>query len=377
MSNSQNNSYVADILVVDDSYENLLLLRNLLTKQGYKVRPASSGQDALDAVEQFKPDLILLDVKMPGIDGFGVCKMLKKKYETESIPIIFVTSLVNPKDVAKGLGLGAVDYISKPIMKEEVVAKVSNHLELKMLRDNLEEIVSKRTKALFESEHRYIKSQKELRALVENMQAVREEEQRRIARDIHDELGQILTAINIDVSWIEEMLEEDRNEISDKAQEVSELVTKAIGKVQKISSELRPTLLDDLGITAAIEWQINKFQNRTGIRCHFVCRPAELHLTNKPSTEIYRIFQETMTNVARHAEATEVEITLTKSDESVVLEVKDNGRGITDEEISNSRSIGLVGIRERAYSLHGDLKINGEPGKGSCVMVTFPTGSDT
>jgi PAS domain S-box-containing protein len=217
-------------------------------------------------------------------------------------------------------------------------------------------------------------SRKQLRALVEHIQAVREEEQKRIARDIHDDLGQLLTAINIDVSWIEEMLAEEQKDLRAKAQGASALVSAAIGKVQKISSTLRPTLLDDLGITAAIEWQINEFQNRTGIRVRFVSTPAEIEIADNLATEIYRIFQEALTNVIRHAEASTVEVDLTKSNERVILKVSDDGRGITEEEINNSQSIGLIGIRERAYSLQGDVAIHGKPGKGSSVIVTFPTG---
>jgi len=217
-------------------------------------------------------------------------------------------------------------------------------------------------------------SRKQLRALIEHIRAVREKEQKRIARDIHDVLGQILTAININISSIEEMLPEEQKAIRAKAQEVSALVSTAISKVQKISSTLRPTLLDDLGITAAVEWQTNEFQNRTGIHSRFAATPSKIIISDNLATEIYRIFQEALTNVARHAEATEVVVSLSEYNGRVILEVRDNGRGITEKEINDFRSIGLIGIRERAYSLHGDVEIQGKPGKGSIVIVNFPTG---
>lgn len=268
---------------------------------------------------------------------------------------------------SKGKPLGLIAVIdSKPITNEfrakSLLRAVSIRVAAELERRDSDEALER--------------SREQLRALVEHVQAVRENEQKRIARDIHDDLGQLLTAINIDVSAIEELLPEEQKDLRTKAQGVSALISAAISKVQKISSTLRPTLLDDLGITAAVEWQVREFQNRTGIHTKCTSTLGGVNLSDNLATEIYRIFQEALTNVARHAGATEVTVDLRDDNGKIILEVRDNGRGITEEEINDFRSIGLLGIHERAYSLHGDVVIQGKPGKGSSLIVTFPTGDE-
>ncbi|MFC1603030.1 response regulator [Pseudomonadota bacterium] len=153
--NSTLHNATGDILVVDDTPENLRLLKDLLTSQGYKVRPASNGEDALEAINQCKPDLILLDIKMPGMDGYEVCQQLKAAPETCDIPIIFITASLDPEGVEKGLKLGAVDYINKPVREGEVLARVGAHLDLYKMKRHLEQMVMSRTEALRESEAKF------------------------------------------------------------------------------------------------------------------------------------------------------------------------------------------------------------------------------
>jgi PleD family two-component response regulator len=149
--NSEDSStFSADILAVDDVPENLKLLLNLLTPPGYKVRPASNGAEALDAVMSKKPDLILLDIKMPGMDGFEVCKRLKSDRQTNKIPIIFISALDETDDIVKAFHAGGVDYITKPFQEQEVLMRVQTHLELQRIRMNLERTVAERNKALDE-----------------------------------------------------------------------------------------------------------------------------------------------------------------------------------------------------------------------------------
>lgn len=155
MNNENHADYPADILVVDDVSENIKLLRVLLTRAGYKVRPASNGSQALAAVNGKKPDLILLDIKMPGMDGFEVCQNLQNDDRTKDIPIIFVTASTDIKGLIKGFHLGAVDYINKPFHEEEVLARVATHLELSLMRHHLEELVTERTESLQKNEEKY------------------------------------------------------------------------------------------------------------------------------------------------------------------------------------------------------------------------------
>ena len=215
-------------------------------------------------------------------------------------------------------------------------------------------------------------SREQLRNLSAHLQSVREEERTRMAREIHDELGQGLTALKMDVSWLNRRLLEEDATFKNKLTSMEEVIDRTIETVQKLSGELRPGMLDDLGLAAAIEWQAEEFQNRTGIKCEVYLSPEETLLNRDQSTTMFRIFQETLTNVIRHARATKVEVRLEEQNGSIVLEVADNGRGITQSEISDPKSFGLIGMRERVYFLDGEVTIVGSPGKGTRIKVTLP-----
>lgn len=219
------------------------------------------------------------------------------------------------------------------------------------------------------------KSREELRSLARSLQTVREEERKRIARDVHDELGQALTVLHFDLSCIEEMLDKEQKPVIEKTRQALSLVDSTIDKVQRISWELRPTVLDDLGIAAAVEWQANEFQNRTGIKCKMTFAPDKIIMDKGLAAEIFRIFQEAMTNVARHAGATKVDVRLRRDDSVFTLLVSDNGRGITRKEIENPSSVGLIGMKERVTECKGEINITGKRGKGTTVEITVPVGS--
>lgn len=215
-------------------------------------------------------------------------------------------------------------------------------------------------------------SQEQLRNLSSHLESVREEERTRLAREIHDELGQGLTALKMDLSWITKRLEPGQQPISEKIRSMDGLVDETIRTVQRLSGELRPGLLDDLGLAAAIEWQTEEFQKRAGIACDVRLALGDTALSREHATVIFRIFQETLTNVLRHARATRVSVLLQVEDNRLVLEVGDNGRGITEEEARGPRAFGLIGMRERLLALKGQLVIHGRPGHGTTVTVTVP-----
>jgi signal transduction histidine kinase len=146
--------------------------------------------------------------------------------------------------------------------------------------------------------------------------------------------------------------------------------------VQRIASELRPGLLDNIGLSAAIEWQATQFQERTGVECDIICEPHDIVLNQTVSTTIFRVFQEALTNIARHAAASRVEITLKKGPEEIELVVCDNGRGITEQEIADPKSFGLMGIRERVHSLAGEVKMAAEREGGTTVAIRIPLSED-
>lgn len=215
-------------------------------------------------------------------------------------------------------------------------------------------------------------SREQLRNLSAHLQSVREKERMYIAREIHDELGQTLTALKMDLVWLKNRLPGDQVPLNDKMRSMVELVDKTGETVQRISAELRPGLLDDLGLAAAIEWQTEEFQKRTGIPCEVSLDPEDFIANQDISTAIFRIFQETLTNIVRHADASSVNVMLHEKDDEITLEVSDNGRGITEEQVSHSQSFGIIGIRERVNLLRGSVAISGNPNKGTTVTVRIP-----
>lgn len=212
----------------------------------------------------------------------------------------------------------------------------------------------------------------QLRRLTARLQATREEERTRISREVHDELGQMMTVLKMELTWLANKLPPELPALSDKAREVKTLIEKTALAVRRIATEMRPGVLDDLGLVAALEWQAEEFQKRTGIACRVETDAENLTLDPARATGVFRIFQEALTNVTRHANATRVEARLRVQEGTLTLALQDNGRGITAPEISGTGSLGLVGMRERAALLGGTVRITGEPGKGTKLELSLP-----
>jgi PAS domain S-box-containing protein len=212
-------------------------------------------------------------------------------------------------------------------------------------------------------------SREQLRMLALEQQTIRESERTRIAREVHDVLGQALTALRMDVSWLERSRPESAAE---RLNDMKTLIDETIHAVRRISTELRPGVLDDLGLGAAIEWQASEFEKRTRILCRTsIDFPLEDFPTDR-ATAVFRIFQEILTNIARHADASRVFISLALTEDSVVLRVRDDGRGVKTEDVEASHSLGVLGMRERAAAVGGSVSIRGKVGVGTEVVVTVP-----
>jgi PAS domain S-box-containing protein len=219
-------------------------------------------------------------------------------------------------------------------------------------------------------------SEAQLRALTARLQRLREEERTRIAREIHDELGQMLTGLKMDLRWVEQRLETIADEalqpVAERIVASTELTDAVIRTVQAIAAELRPSVLDTLGLAPALEFEARRFQNRTGITC-VVERPTEMQpLSADVNTALFRIYQECLTNVARHARASRVDVVLQARDGSVRLMVRDNGVGKPDLERAAAGSLGILGIRERVGLLNGEVSFSSQEGRGTTVDVRLP-----
>jgi signal transduction histidine kinase len=211
-----------------------------------------------------------------------------------------------------------------------------------------------------------------LRALASHLQSIREEERSIIAREIHDELGQALTGLKIDLLRLSRKLAKDQEGLVDEIRFMGKLIDDEIQTIRKISSELRPGILDDLGLVSAMEWQVEDFKNRAQIQAEFSSALDDHNLNRDLSTALFRILQETLTNIIRHAQATHVKVSLKEDAGIVILVVEDNGKGIIEREVFDPKSLGLLGIRERVLIYGGEVQMKGSKGKGTKVVVKIP-----
>lgn len=264
----------------------------------------------------------------------------------------------------------AADRIGKEGFTSSV--PVGGPREIHDLGERFNEMVGIRAAA----ESRIIESEQRLRGLSDRLLVIQEEERSRIAREIHDDLGQLLTALKMDVGGLIAAADAG-SPVSDPLRaRVESTLDRTVDSVQRIAAELRPGTLDDLGLLAALESEAALFEERTGIECELSLEIGGLHLRKATEAAIYRILQEAMTNVARHADATRIEIRMRVREGLVILEVRDDGRGISESEIQARTSLGLIGIRERSGILGGSVHIEGFPGRGTIVSVRIPLSGD-
>ncbi len=222
------------------------------------------------------------------------------------------------------------------------------------------------------TEEALLSSRQQLRHLAHYLQSAREKERAHIAREIHDEFGQSLSALKLDLAWLSRRIRENEDELHPKIVLMTDLVDRTITMVRRIASDLRPGLLDDLGLLAALEWQSREFATRTGIHVDLTLPDDDLDLGKDLDIAIFRIFQETLTNVARHADADWVSAEFSTSPRAVKLVVQDNGRGIREDEMSTSTSLGLLGMQERAFAQGGEISIHGDQDKGTTITLQMP-----
>jgi signal transduction histidine kinase len=358
----------ASILIVDDDGANRLALEQALQPMGARVVMAASGEEALRRVLGDEFAAILMDVRMPGIDGFTTAAMIRERNRSRNTPIIFMTSEhENLGSMFRGYQAGAVDYLVKPIQPQVLRSKLAVFVGLFDMNRMLSAELAERTL----TEQRLRASEENLRALAAHLQSVREEERIHIAREIHDELGQALTGLKFDINALARACEAGEEELVERTGALGKAIDRIIQSVRRIASGLRPEVLDEIGLGAAIEWQAREFSRRTGIRCVVQIEPGWTDPDQERSTAVFRIFQELLTNVARHANATRVDVHVSDG-EILHLRVGDNGRGIDARQFENPRSLGFLGLRERTQALGGTIEVQGEAGKGTTVSVAVP-----
>ncbi len=347
------------ILLVEDSPPDAAMIKHILRTTGRSLTLLQvDNREAYEAeLSRHPPDLILSDYALPTFDGGRALEIAKQI--APQVPFIFVTGTLGEEVAIEMLKQGATDDVLKNRLTRLAPA-VS-----RALSQNQEKHHRRR------AEEKLRRSHDQLRALTGHLQFVREEERTRIAREVHDELGQALTSLKLDVAWLAGK-RAGAHGVKRKLKTMSGQLDETIQAVRRIATEMRPGVLDTLGLAAAIEWQAGDFQDRTGIRCAMSIEVTEMLWERNFSTACFRVFQETLTNITRHAGATHVAVRLARLADDMVLTVQDDGRGITDKDITRPGSIGLMGMKERAAQLGGEVTFSGRAGAGTTVTMRVP-----
>ena len=345
-----------DILIVDDTPDNLRLLSTLLSEQGYKVRSVINGSSALMGAQAQPPDLILLDVNMPGMNGYEVCRLLKDQAQTIDIPVIFLSASHEVIDKVKAFSVGGIDYICKPFQVAEVLVRIETQLSIRRLQAKLQQALV---------------HERSLNQRIEAMAAI--EERNRIARDIHDSLGHSLTALTVQLQAAVSLIQTNpaqaqvfltqAHQLSTTAMQEVRQSVKALRVDQPVQQSLEATILDlaegfrqVTGITPIVQIDLKK------------CVPLSISKT------IHRIVQEALTNISKYAQPTQVQIDLVTilqaSGDCFCLTLKDNGKGFDCHQ--HTAGFGLQGMQERVAALAGEFRLTTAPGAGCQIEVKFP-----
>jgi len=396
---SQPSSKQANILVIDDESHELTLLTVALTRRGYRVQQADNGPLGLELARSAPPDLILLDIMMPDMDGYQVCRRLKEDAKTGDIPVIVISALERVDDKIEAFSAGAVDYIPKPFVVSEMLARVKTHLALRaaqkqleekseiieQLNESLEQRVIRRTQALQDeiAQHKQTEAllqeqRAQSRLLAARLTEVEEIERRQLARELHDLAGQNLTALSLTLKIAQTQIsnslhnQELSEQLTARLDDASDLIKETTKRIRNVMDNLRPPALEDYGLLAALRWYGEEFSARTNISV--AVRGDALAPRPAASVEaaLFRIVQEALTNVARHAQAAQAVVTVETDLETIRMVIADDGIGFDTEGAPKSdhrQRWGLLTMVERAEAVGGSCWVESLPAEGTKVIV--------
>jgi len=317
-----------------------------------------NGKDFEKALDEFVPDIILSDHSLPSFDSAGALELVQRK--CPATPLILVTATVSEEFAVNILQHGATDYILKTNLSR-LPSAVQRAMEK-----------SKMIKERERSENKLKHSYQQIRKLASHLQNIREEERASMAREIHDELGQQLTALKLETSWLSLKLKTADIQVVEKINSMEKLLSHCLVTVKKLASELHPALLDKLGLIEAIRWQSREFEKRTGIKITLDLPEATKNFSSKTRIALFRIYQESLTNVARHSGAANVFCSLKEDKQNLCLTIADDGKGFDIAVTEQRHSLGLLGMKERSVMIGGKYEITSQPGKGTKVVAILP-----
>lgn len=336
------------------------LLGDVLNARGFCPFTASTGKDGVEVFARERPDAVLLDLRMPGMSGIETLKQLRNI--DAGIPVIIVSAYGDIPTAVEAMKEGAYDFIVKPPDYKMLIHAINRATEKVKLMREVEE-----RKGTEEASRRYAE---QLKALSYRLVEVQEEERRYVAKELHDEIGQALTGLKLSLETVAGLpCEEAKGRLA----EIEGLVGSLLERVRNISLNLRPSMLDDLGLLPALLWHFKRYTEQTNIR--ITLRHSSLDRRFGPGIETaaYRIVQEALTNVARHASVGEAEVEVRVENERLVIHVRDRGKGFDSGVVfARKESTGLSGMKERLDLLGGRLKIESSPGKGTSLTAEIP-----
>lgn len=340
------------VLIVEDAPTDYNLLTRLLRTAGYAVESVRVETEAEMRAQlgAARWDAVISDHNLPAFSSTGALRVLK---ETGlDIPFIIVSGAIGEDIAVEAMIAGADDYILKSRLPRLLPA----------LKRSLAAAATRREERL---------AQERLKLLSAHLEQLKEDERKEVAREIHDDIGGLLTSLAFDLSWLKQHAAGDQ--ARERLDNMQALLDQARASVERLMRRLRPPLLE-LGIAAALEWQARDFEKRFGIACRFRANRDDIALDEARAGAMFRVCQESLTNIAKHARAKSVSIELFSDADNVTLEVTDDGVGLAADSQSKPGAFGLLGMRERAANLGGWLEINSAPGRGTSVMLSLPRG---
>lgn len=358
---------VIRILVVEDSPDDFDLLCHCL-RSAPAIIEAERVEDEPEmakALFEKRWDLVISDHHLPGFSSAGALALLRQGHP--DTPFIIVSGMIGEDAAVEAMHAGADDYVMKSNMRRLVPA----------IERSLRTAAERRAKRAAEASERKAleqlrESRERLSQLAAHMEAAKEAERAEIAREIHDEMGGLLTGLKADVAWLKKQLGGDPR-VGEKIRDIESLLNEVVSVSRRIAKSLRPAILDQ-GLNAALEWQAHEFEKHAGIPCRFRSNTEDVNLDAGQATGVFRVFQEALTNVARHAHAKQVDVQVFATDELVTLEVRDDGVGVVPRDLDKPESFGVRGMQERVHHLGGWLDVSGAPGKGTTIMLSIPRG---
>jgi len=347
---------MSTLLIVDDDRTARETLIAMLEGENYHLELARNGFEAIQMAERLHPDMILLDVMMPGMDGFEVCRRIRATPQLAEVPIVILTALDDRGSLLRGIESGADDFLSKPVDRHELRARVRTITRLNRYRTLMEQ-------------------RENLREMAERVVIAQEQERLHISRELHDDLGQALTTQLLALRNLQNDLSLPTTILSERLQELHDQACEMSLKIRILAQDLRPPVLDTLGLIAAMQTYCAEFTRRTQLPVSFEVDESFPTLPDVYNITFYRVLQEALTNVVKHAQASHVWADLTIEDKTIALMVQDNGRGFVGE-IPQSNGIGLAGLRERLTIAGGKFKISSDPERGTILLAQLPFPGD-